>query len=364
MDYYKILGVTKDASQEDIKKAFHKLAHQHHPHKGGDEKKFKEVNEAYQILSNKEKRAQYDRFGRVVDGPGGAGSGFGGNWAWGRGFSGQEGPDIEFEVGDLGDIFGDLFGFRGQSTKRKDFKKGKNIRIDVEVSLEEVLKGLTKDITLYKQIICSRCESSGGEPNTKIKECFSCRGTGQVQEIKKTFLGSFTKWAICPECKGEGQIPEKACNVCKGEGRIKGEENIKIFIPAGIDSNQVIRISEKGNAGKKEGASGDLFVRVLIKKHPIFERRGDDLICSIPISFSQAVLGGEIDILTLDKKTVSLKIIAGTESGKILRIKNKGIPHFSGFGSGDLYVELLIEIPKKPTKKQKEVLKKLEESGL
>lgn len=361
MDYYKILGVSKDASSEEIKKAFHKLAHKHHPHKGGDEKKFKEINEAYQILSNKEKRAQYDRFGKVFEGGGPGFDDF--NWAWGRGAQ-EGGPDVEFDLGGLGEMFEDFFGFGSGRSQRKDFKRGRNVKIDIEISLEEVLKGITKTISLYKQIVCPRCQGKGGEPGTSVKECFSCRGTGQVQEIKKTFLGSFTKWAVCPECKGEGQRPEKPCNVCQGEGRVKEEKDIKVFIPAGVDSNQIIEIRGEGNAGKREGRPGDLYIRILVKQHPIFERRGDDLFIFFPVTFSQAALGDEVEIPTLEDKKILLKVSAGTESGKILRISGKGIPHFSGYGKGALYVALVVKTPKKLSKKQEELLKKLKEAGL
>lgn len=359
MDYYKVLGVSKNASQEEIKKAFHKLAHKHHPHKGGDANKFKEINEAYQILSDKEKREQYDKFGRVFEG-GQSGQGFNGadfNWAWGSG-----NPNIEFDFDDLGDIFEDFIGFKRE--RRKDLKRGKDIKIDIEISLEDVLRGFNRNIALRKDVVCSRCQGKGAEPNTKTNECSSCGGTGQVQEVKRTFLGSFTKWTICPECKGEGQRPERTCNVCKGEGRIRGEENINIFIPAGVDSNQIIEIRGKGNAGKRGGGPGDLFVRVLVKSHPYFERKGDDLYVLMPISFSQAALGDEIEVRTLEGKKIILKVAEGIESGKILRISDKGIPHFSGYGRGNLYVGLMIDTPKKLTKEQKELLRKLKEQGL
>lgn len=358
-DYYQILGVKKDSSPEEIKKAYYKLAHKYHPDKGdGDEKKFKEINEAYQVLSDKEKRSQYDRFGRVFEGAPGAESGFDFQWAWGR-------PDMEFDFGfeDLGEMMEEMFGFGGPR-KRRDLKRGKDIEIDIEIPLEDTLRGREKVITLYKYIVCSRCQGTGAEPGIKIKECFSCRGTGEVQQIKKTFFGSFTRSAVCPECKGEGYRPEKHCNVCQGEGRIKAEEYIRIFIPAGVDSNQVIKIEGKGEAGKRTGKFGDLYVRILVKRHPIFERRGDDLYISIPISFSQAVLGDEIEVLTLDGKRILLRVPAGTDSGKILRISDKGIPHFSGYGRGNLYVELIVKIPTKLTKKQKELLEKLKEEGI
>jgi molecular chaperone DnaJ len=360
-DYYQILGVSRDASPEEIKKAYYKLADKYHPDKGGDEKKFKEINEAYQVLSDKEKRAQYDRFGRVFEG-GGSEPGFDFQWAWGR-------PDIDFDFGfeDLGEMVEEMFGF-GASRRKKDLKKGKDIEIEMEISLEETLQGREKEISLYKMILCPRCQGTGAEPGTKIIECFSCRGTGEVQQIKKTFLGSFTRYTVCPECGGEGYRPEKPCNVCQGEGRIKGEEKTRVFIPAGVDSGQVIKIEGKGDAGRRGGKPGDLYVRIFIKKHPIFERRGDDLYVSIPVSFSQAALGDEIEVPTLEGRKILLKVPPGTESGKILRISGKGIPHFSGPkgypGRGNLYVELIVKTPKKLTKKQKELLEKLKEEGI
>jgi len=364
-DYYQILGVSRQASVDEIKKAYYKLAHKFHPDKGGDEKKFKEINEAYQILSNKEKRSQYDRFGQVFEGVPGGGQGFDFNWAWRSGP--QSGEDFEeifgTDFGDLGEMMEEMFGF-GAPRKRKDFKKGKNIEVDLEISLEDTLKRKEKEISLYKQVLCSRCQGSGAEPGTKINECFSCRGTGQVQQIKKTVFGSFTRYIVCPECGGEGYRPEKPCNVCKGQGRVKGEENIKIFIPAGVDTNQVIKVEGKGEAGKRGGQPGDLYVRIFVKKHPIFKRKGDDLYLSQEISFSQAVLGDEIEVSVLGGTKILLKVSAGTESGKILRISGKGIPHFSGYGKGNMYVELKVKTPKKLTKKQKELLEKLKEEGI
>ena len=355
-DYYQILGVSKDASPEEIKKAYYKLAHKYHPDKGGDEKKFKEINEAYQVLSDKEKRSQYDRFGQVFEG---AEPGFDFQWAWGR-------PDIDFEFGDFGDLgemMEEMFGF-GQPRRRKDLKKGRDIEIDIEIPLTETLKGKEKIVTLYKYITCSRCQGQGAEPGTKISECFSCRGTGEVQQIKKTFFGSFTRYTICPECGGEGYRPEKPCNVCRGDGRVKAEEDIKIWLPAGVDTNQVIKVEGKGEAGKKGGKPGDLYVRIFVKKHPVFDRKGDDLYVSLPISFSQATLGDEVEVPTLEGKKILLTVPAGSESGKILRISGKGIPHFSGYGRGNLYVELVVKTPKKLTKKQKELLEQLKKEGI
>jgi molecular chaperone DnaJ len=350
-DYYKILGVDKNATQEDIKKAYRKLAHQHHPDKGGDEQKFKEINEAYQVLSNSNKRSQYDRYGSAFEG---------------AGFQGQPGWDFSsaqgFDVNDLGDIFGDMFGFGGR--KKRDNRRGRDIEVDFQISLEDTLKSQEKEISLKKLVTCSRCQGKGAEPGTKVKECFSCRGTGQVQQIRRTIFGSFTQMGVCPECRGEGYRPEKPCNVCKGEGRVKEEEKIKFFVPAGVDSRQIIKMEGKGEAGRKGGQPGDLYIRISVKKHPVFERRGDDLIVSVPVSFSQAALGGEAEVPTLEGKKIELKVPSGTESGKILKVSGKGIPHFSGYGRGNMFVVLNIETPKKLSKKQKELLENLKKEGL
>ncbi len=358
-DYYKILGVSKNASQDEIKKAYRKLAHKYHPDKGGDEKKFKEINEAYQVLSNKEKRAQYDKFGRTFEGASPGGGGFGFDFS---GWQGREGG-FDFEFGDLSDVFEEFFG-GGFSARKKDLKRGKDIQVDIEMDLEDVLRDQQKEILLRKYIVCPRCQGTGAEPGTRLNECFSCRGTGQVQQIKKTFFGTVTRYVVCPECGGEGFRPEKPCNVCKGEGRIMGEERITMTIPAGVDSNQVLKVKGKGDAGRKKGAAGDLYLRIFIKKHPLFERRGDDLYIDIPISFSQATLGDEIEIPTLEGKKIILKVPAGTQSGKVFRISRKGIPHFGGFGRGNLYVKLLIKTPQKLTKKQRELLEKLKKEGI
>ena len=367
-DYYKILGVPRNASQEEIKKAYRRLAHKYHPDKGGDAEKFKEINEAYQVLSDKEKRAQYDKYGYVFEGTQGAQNnetGFG----W-QGFSWGFNPEdfrekfrVDFDFMDLGDIFEDIF-FGGRQKKAENIKRGRDLEVAIELPLESVLHGHEEVIPIERFSLCSRCHGTGGEPHTKIKECFSCRGTGEVQQIQQTFFGTFTRVGICPECGGEGIKPEVLCNVCRGEGRVKTQERIKVFIPAGVDNNQEIKIEGAGDAGRRGGKPGDLYVRIVIKKHPIFRRQGDDIFVKVPISFSQAALGDEIEIPTLDKKTILLKVPPGTESGKILRIPGKGIPHFSGFGRGDLYVELKIKTPKKLTKKQKELLEKLREEGL
>jgi len=358
-DYYQILGVSRNASQEEIKKAYRSLAHKFHPDKGGDEKKFKEVNEAYQVLSDKEKKNQYDTFGQTFEGGAGFDPGFDFKWAWGK----PGGEEFGFDFGDLGEVMEEMFGFGGPK-KRKDLKKGKDIEIELEIPLEEVLTGKEKEISFLNNIVCSRCQGTGAEPGAKVNECFSCRGTGQVQQIKRTFFGSFTQYIVCPECGGEGLRPEKICNVCKGEGRIRGEEKIKIFIPAGVDTNQVIKVEGKGEAGRKGGRRGDLYIRIFVKNHPVFKRKGDDLYLKVPISLTQAALGDEIEVATLGGSKILLKVPSGTESGKVLRISGKGIPHFSGYGKGNMYVDLNVKFPKKLNKKQKELLEKLKEEGL
>lgn len=358
MDYYEILGVAKQASQDEIKKAFHKLAHKYHPDKGGDSAKFKEINEAYQVLSNAEKRQQYDQFGRTFDQNGGGAGDF--NWAW------QNQAQGGFDAEDLGDIFENFFSFGGggRPGRKKDIRKGKDIQVDIEIELAETLKPIVRQIKLGKLISCVRCHSNGAEPGTKLNECFSCRGTGQVQQVKRTILGSYTTFGTCPECKGEGTKPEKPCNVCRGEGRLKGEEEVSFTIPAGIDNNQAIEIPEKGDAGKKGGKAGDLYVRVYVKKHPAFARKGDDLYLTQEIAFSQAALGDEIEIPALEGTKILLTVPAGTESGRILRVSGKGIPNFGSSHRGNMYVELLINTPKKLSREQKELLHELKKKGL
>ncbi|OGN02603.1 MAG: molecular chaperone DnaJ [Candidatus Yanofskybacteria bacterium RIFCSPHIGHO2_01_FULL_43_42] len=361
MDYYEVLGVTKNASQDEIKKAFHKLAHKYHPDKGGDEKKFKEINEAYQVLSDAKKRQQYDQFGAGFEnmGQGGAGQNWDFNWSWQN-----QSQNVDFE--DLGDIFENVFSFGGGGRRatKKDIRKGKNIQVDIEISLEETLKTTHRKITIAKQILCNRCNGNGAEPGTKINECVMCRGQGQVQQVKRTILGSYTSFAVCPDCHGEGTKPEKLCNVCKGEGRLKGEETIDVAIPAGIDNNQAIEVDGRGDAGKRGGKAGDLYVRIFVKEHAVFERKGDDLYVAEEINYSSAILGDEIEMPTLEGTSILLTVPQGTESGKILRVSGKGIPHYGGYGRGNMYVELIIKTPKKISREQKDLLNQLREKGL
>lgn len=366
-DYYKILGVPKTSSQDEIKKAYYKLAHQFHPDKkGGDEEKFKEINEAYQVLSDKEKRAQYDRFGNNFN--------FNNARQGGAGFGGFNGANVNWEdimgnFGDLEDIF-EMFGsgfgggFNAAQTRAADLKKGSDIEVQIELPLESILKEQEKEISLLKNVQCSRCDGNGAEPNTKVKECFSCRGTGRVQQMRKTVFGTFTQFAVCPECKGEGSKPETPCNVCHGEGRLKKEDSFVIKIPAGVDNEQVIKVKRKGDAGRRGGEPGDLYIRIFVKKHPLFERKGDDLYLNQTIPFTAAVLGAQAKIPTLEGEKLVLKVSAGTISGDVLKVSKRGIPHFSGLGRGNLYVQLNVDTPQKLTKKQKELLEELKKEGL
>ncbi len=355
-DYYNILGINRAATEEEIKKAYHRLAHKYHPDKGGNEQKFKEINEAYQVLSNKDRRSQYDRFGRVFDGGAAGQDGF--SWGPAPGWDGEN-----FNFADLGEIFEDFFGF-GRTEKRAGVKRGNDIEIELTMPLEAVLKNQEKTVNVYKHKTCLRCQGAGAEPDTKVKECFSCRGTGEVQQIQKMFFGSFTRLTICPECKGEGRKPEKPCNVCMGDGRTKGNEEIKIYVPAGVDTGQEIKIEGAGDAGKRGGEAGDLYLRVSVKKHPVFKRKGDDLYASISVSFSQAALGDEVEIQTLEGAKLLLRVPEGMESGRVVQISGKGIPHFSGHGRGNVYIEFKIRTPQKLTKKQRELLGSLKKEGV
>ena len=370
-DYYKILGVNRGASKEEIKRAYRKLAHQYHPDKkGGDEKKFKEINEAYQMLSDVQKRAQYDQFGTVFgqgEPSGNWGSvnfedlfrGFGGS----SGFSAQGGPaegwrDIEF---DLGDIFGDIFNQRGARARRYK-TKARDISIDLELTLEDIYKGLKKDIKLRKSILCSNCRGGGGEPGNSMKKCSACKGSGEIHQTQRTFFGSFSRVTTCVECQGEGELPEKTCTKCRGRGVITDIETITISIPFGVDDGQIIKLEGQGEAGKKGELPGDLYIRIHLKKHKDFIKKGDNIYYELSISFTQAALGDKIEIPTLEKR-VKLKIPAGVESGKLIRIRDRGMSKASG-GRGDQFVKIQIKTPKKLSQKAKELLKKLKEEEI
>ncbi len=355
-DYYDILGVSKDADQEEIKKAFRKKAHKHHPDKGGDAEKFKEINQAYRVLSDEDKRSQYDRFGEAGTRNG---AGFNGN------FQGDFGSNFDF-----GDIFGDIFGggFRSSSSATQSQRKGESIRINMTITLKEAFTGVVKEKSLKKRNSCGACDGSGAEKKKGYKTCSECDGSGKIKKNQRTIFGSFAQVAICSNCRGAGKIPKKECKECSGQGWVESIKKIKIKIPQGISSGQIIRISGKGHAVGPGGASGDLLVEVSVKSNKFFKRDGKNLHHETKISFSQAVLGGSVEIPTFDEggdiKKKKLKIPKGSESGKIIKLSGEGMPELSGYGRGDLYVKLKIEVPQKTTRNQRKILKKLEEEEL
>lgn len=357
-DYYKILGVPRDASQEEIKKAYRKLAHKYHPDKkGGDEKKFKEINEAYQVLSDAKKRKQYDQFGTMFDGQG---FDFTKQGPWGFGnFDNFEDvfSNIDFEDIGLGSFFENFFG--GYQTSRTERKtRGNDLTVDLEISLEEAAFGAQKEIELEKFDVCGECNGSGAEKGTKFKECFRCHGKGKIDQSFKTFFGIMRKIGFCPDCRGKGKIPEVLCGNCSGTGRKKELKKIMVQIPKGINENEFIKIAKEGEVGEFGASPGDLYVRIKIKKHPLFERRGDDIYYVLPINFSQAALGDKVEIPTL-YGNVKLKIPAGIQSGKLLYLRGRGIPHLNKWGMGDMYVKIKVKTPEKLSSKAKKLLEEL-----
>jgi len=359
-DYYKTLGVDKKASGDEIKKAYRKLAHKHHPDKkGGDEAKFKEINEAYQTLSDDQKRSQYDQFGSSFNQAGGGAQGFGGF----GGFGGAQGQGnfqgFNFQGAGFEDIFSDFFG-GGQAAERKT--AGSDIVVDVEVSFEEMAKGAKKKIKLYKKVSCKDCSGTGAK-NSQTEECAECHGSGQIKKTKQTFLGAIAQVEVCERCKGKGRIPKEKCKKCGGDGVIKDYEEAEVNIPAGIEEEQVLKVAGGGEASTLGGNSGDLYLKIHVKPHSDFKRRGDDVVSKVYITFSQAVLGDKVEVETVEGK-VNLKIPAGIEAGDFLRIKGKGIRRFGGFGQGNHLVEIKIKTPKKVSWGQKSLIKKLREEGL
>ena len=364
-DYYEILGVAKGASADEIKKAFRKKAHQYHPDKdNGDEVKFKEANEAYQVLSNEQKRKQYDQFGSTFDqgGTPGGGAGFDPRQA---GFSAQGGPasgwgntnGVNFDFGDLGDIFGDFFG-GGRARAGVRQQKGMDIETEMLVTFEEAAFGIEKTVELHKTISCEQCSGSGAAKGSAIEDCAMCKGSGQIDQVQRTILGQIRTRAACPECKGEGKTIKDRCTHCRGTGVDRANKRIKIKVPAGINNGQSIRLSGEGEAGQRGSIAGDLYVSIRVKPHNEFQRDGDNVFSISTISFSQAALGDKIKVNTLDGEG-HLRIPAGTQSGKVFKIKGKGVPHLNARGRGDQLVEVIVKTPEKLTRKQKELLEKL-----
>lgn len=353
-DYYKILGVSRNASKDEIKKAYRNLAHQYHPDKNkGEDKKFKEINEAYQILSDEKRRAEYDTYGRVFnDGQAGSG-GFGFDFG---GFSAGGGQGFAFDVED---IFENFFG--GAQSARAGKKRGRDISIDLEISFEEGVFGAERRVLLKKNAVCEKCKGAGGEPGTGTQKCAHCAGAGRVNEMKKSFFGTFNTIKECEKCFGKGEIPNKKCSVCKGLGTLMKNEEILVKIPSGIQNGEMIKLAGAGEA-VSNGIPGDLYVKMHVANHRVFRREGSNLAMDLDIKMSEALLGSEREIRTLDG-ALKVKIPEGVDSGEILRVRGKGIPHHQG-GRGDLMIKVLIRTPKKISRKAKKLIEELREEGL
>jgi molecular chaperone DnaJ len=357
-DYYELLGVSKGATKEELKKAYRKLALKYHPDKGGskeDENKFKEVSEAYSVLSDDQKRQAYDQFGHNGPRMGGGGGGFNPNDFAGFG---NQGFNVNFEdLGGLGDIFGDLFGGGGRS---RGPQRGSDIQAAVSIDFMESVKGVEKEIILDKYSVCDHCKGDGAEPGSGQKTCPTCNGKGKVTQQTQTMFGTFAQTATCSTCNGLGKVPEKECTKCHGAGRIRERKPLKVKIPAGIDSGQTIRIEGAGEAGQPGARPGDLFLSISIRADKRFERQGSDVISEVKISFPKAALGTTVEVETVEGM-VTLKIPAGTQSGKIFRLSGRGISHLHSSRKGDQLVTVLVETPTKLSREQKKLLEQFED---
>ena len=359
-DYYNILGVDKNASKDEVKKAFRKLAHKHHPDKGnGNAAKFKEINEAYQVLSNEDKRQQYDQFGS--SGPFGFDGARANNGQ--GGFGGTQGFGGGINMDDLGDIFGGFGDIFGGGRRRSGPQRGRDIESSMNITFDDSYHGAEKTIQLRKAVVCDSCNGNGADSGAKIDTCKTCKGSGKVRQVQNSIFGQMATVGMCPDCGGEGKTYSKKCGKCGGQGISDGVEQIKVKIPAGIGNGQSLKLSGKGEAGVRGGSAGDLYIRLQVAPSIKFKREGDNLYTSIPISITQAVLGDKVQVQTVENE-VKLKIPAGTKSGKQFIIRNKGMSKLHGRGHGNLYVEVDISVPDKLTRDQKKLLEKLQKEGL
>jgi molecular chaperone DnaJ len=360
-DYYNILGVEKTASVDEIKKAFRKLAHKYHPDKPtGNEEKFKEVNEAYQVVGDETKRQQYDQYGATFDQQGGFGGGA--NWEdFMRAARGQGGSQGGANFGgiDLGDLFGDMFGFSSRGGRGRQHR-GQDIQVDVQIDFRDAVFGTEKEIKLTKHNACDVCSGSGAEPGAEIKTCEECNGQGQVRRVQQTILGAMQTVGACPSCGGAGKKASVNCKHCGGDGVVRSESTYNVKIPAGIDSGEAIRLTGKGEAIGVQGSPGDLYVRVHVKPESGYTRDGYDVYSEARISYPQAVMGDKIEIDTLEGKK-KLVIPAGTESHQQFRLKGLGVTRLHGGGRGDQYVKVVVDVPKKVSRKAKKLLEEFEE---
>ncbi|MFX0586999.1 molecular chaperone DnaJ [Glaesserella parasuis] len=347
-DYYEVLGLQKGASEQEIKRAYKRLAAKHHPDKNQGskeaEEKFKEIKEAYEVLGDNEKRAMYDQYGHQAFEHGGGAGGFGG--FGGGGFGGFE------------DIFSEMFGGGfGGGARRQRVVRGDDLRYDLEITLEEAVRGVKKDIRIRTLVQCDTCHGSGAEAGSKVETCPHCHGSGRVRRQQ----GFFMTETVCPSCHGTGKKIEKPCKSCHGDGRVEKTKHLSVTIPAGVDTGNQLRLSGEGAAGENGAPAGDLYVVIHVKDHDIFVRDGSNLYCEVPISFTMAALGGEIEVPTLDGR-VKLKIPAETQTGKLFRVRGKGVTSARGGYAGDLICKVIIETPVSLNEEQKELLRKLEES--
>ncbi len=367
-DYYEVLGVNKNATDEELKKAYRKLAKKYHPDANPDnkkeaEEKFKEVNEAYETLSDPQKRRMYDQFG--PDGPqgfgGGSGQGpFGQGGYYSYSSSGFNGFD---DFGDLGDIFSSFFGggFGGRSSSRKQNgpRKGADLNLRMEITFEQAYSGVEKEITVTRNETCDNCHGTGAKPGTSVTKCTTCNGTGQVTQVQNTILGQMQTRRTCTVCHGTGEIIKEPCEVCHGNGTVRKQPRIKVKIPAGIDDNQTVVLRGEGEPGEKGGPKGDLYITVRIKKHSIFTRSGNNVMCEVPITITQATLGADLEIPMVDGTKVVYKIPDGTQTGTKFVIRNKGFKSVNSSSTGDFVFTVKVQTPKKLTKEQRELLVQL-----
>lgn len=356
-DYYDVLGVGKTASTDEIKKAFRRLAVQYHPDKeGGNEEKFKEINEAYEVLSNPEKRKRYDQFGHAGVGSSAASDGFGGFQGFG-GFG--QGQEVHFDFGDLGlgDIFEGLFGGSNRRTNSHRQQRGRDVETQLEITFEQAVFGTEVDLDLNLEDICEHCKGTTVEPGYKLKECPTCKGSGQVVNVTRTIFGNIQQASVCPNCKGTGKVPEKVCSVCHGKGTQKKRQDITMKVPAGIDDGATIRLREQGEA-IANGPKGDLYVNIRVKPHKKFTRESDIILSEELVGMVDAALGTTIEVNTVDGP-IKMKIPAGTQSGTDFKLSGHGVPHIKSAIRGPHIVTVRVETPTRLNKKQQELLEQL-----
>ncbi len=367
-DYYEILGVSKTATDEELKKAYRKLAKKYHPDANPDnkaeaEKKFKEVNEAYEVLSDSQKRKMYDQFGTAdPQGFGGAGGPFGGGNGY-YSYSSSGWSDFG-DLGDLGDIFSSFFGggFGGQrasARKSNRPRKGEDINLNLEITFKEAFMGVEKEITITRQETCNTCHGTGAKPGTNPVKCTVCGGTGQVRQTQNTILGQVQTTRTCSACHGTGEVIPTPCEECHGKGTVRKSPKVKVVIPAGIADNQTVVLREQGNPGQKGGPAGDIYITLRIKKDGIYKREGNNVTCDIPVTITQATLGAELEIPMVDGSKEKYKMPEGTQTGTQFTIKGKGFKHINSSMSGNFIFRVVVQTPKKLTKEQRDLLMQL-----